>query len=85
MKASSSVALNLAEGSGKRTIPEQKRFYSIALGSIRECAAIIELEEVKDPSLKALLDELGAMVYTLSRKSYNCTGTVTDTDSVTSN
>ncbi|MBI1859802.1 MAG: four helix bundle protein, partial [Deltaproteobacteria bacterium] len=37
LRASSSVALNVAEGSGKWTGKDQKRFYSIAYGSLREC------------------------------------------------
>ena len=44
-RASATVALNTAEGSGKRTSAEQRRFYGIALGSLRECEAIIELEK----------------------------------------
>ena len=31
-RASSSVVLNLAEGFGKRSAKDQKRFYSISLG-----------------------------------------------------
>jgi len=68
-RASASVALNLAEGAGKRTAPEQKRFYGIALGSLRECEAIIELEEIGDAELKRKLDQLGAILYKLSNKS----------------
>ncbi|MGZ3653462.1 MAG: four helix bundle protein [Bdellovibrionota bacterium] len=55
-RASASVALNLAEGSGKRTAPEQKRFYGIALGSLRECEAILALEDVGDAKLKEQLN-----------------------------
>jgi four helix bundle protein len=50
-RASSSIVLNLAEGSAKRTLPDQRRFYNMALASIRECEAILELERVKDPIL----------------------------------
>lgn len=83
LRASSSVALNLAEGSGKRTAPEQKRFYAIALGSLRECAAVLELEGIDDPDLKKLMDELGAILYALSRKTYNCTDSGSETETVT--
>ena len=68
LRASSSIALNIAEGSGKRTPSDQSRFYSIALGSLREVAAIIELEEIKNPELDKLLDQLGAILYSFSRK-----------------
>jgi four helix bundle protein len=41
-RASLSISLNIAEGSGKNTGPDQRRFYSIARGSAMECAAIID-------------------------------------------
>ncbi|MES3037666.1 MAG: four helix bundle protein [Bdellovibrionota bacterium] len=67
-RASSSIALNLAEGSGKRTVEDQRRFYSIAYGSYRECQAILEIEDIKDEELERIGEQLGAMLYTLSRK-----------------
>ncbi|MBL6988835.1 MAG: four helix bundle protein [Bacteriovoracaceae bacterium] len=63
-RASSSVVLNLAEGSGKRTSKDQRRFYSISLGSLRECQAIMELIEV-DIELINLADHIGACLYKL--------------------
>ncbi|PWU17385.1 MAG: hypothetical protein C5B49_08975, partial [Bdellovibrio sp.] len=57
--ASSSVALTLAEGSGKRTPVDQRRFYAIAYGSFRECLAIIELEKLNDTTINKLQDQLG--------------------------
>jgi four helix bundle protein len=65
MRASSSVALNLAESSGNRTRKEQVRFYTVALGSLRECEAILNLEEVADPQLLDLCNQLGAILYRL--------------------
>ena len=68
LRASASVALNTAEGSGKRTPQDQRRFYGIALGSLRECSAILELEKIENQELNQLTDQLGAILYTLSRK-----------------
>ena len=68
LRASASIALNIAEGSGKRTVADQARFYSIALGSLRECQAILELERIVDPHLKDLVNQLGAMLFKLSRR-----------------
>ena len=70
-RASASVALNLAEGSGKNTAAEQRRFYNISLGSLRECEAILALERVQNPELQATLNQLGAILFTLSRKPTN--------------
>jgi four helix bundle protein len=41
-RASLSIPLNIAEGSGKTTGPDQRRFYAIARGCALECAAIID-------------------------------------------
>ncbi len=41
-RASISIPLNIAEGSGKSTGPDQRRFYSIARGSAMECAAVVD-------------------------------------------
>lgn len=80
LRASASVALNVAEGPGKKTAKEQRRFYAIALGSLRESQAIIELERIADPTLNRLLDELGAVLYTLCRENRSCTATETETE-----
>jgi four helix bundle protein len=69
-RASSSVVLNIAEGSGRRTPGDQKRFYSNALGSLRECQAALELAEITDPEILKLMDGLGAMLFTLSKPDF---------------
>ena len=42
-RASVSIVLNVAEGAGRRTLPDKARFYTIARGSATECAAILDL------------------------------------------
>jgi four helix bundle protein len=85
LRASSSVVLNLAEGSAKRTAPEQRRFYNIALASLRECEAILGLEKIEDSDLLKKMDQLGAILFTLGRCPENGTSTKTDRDTVDSN
>ena len=41
-RASLSIPLNITEGSGKSTGPDQRRFYAMGRGSAMECAAIID-------------------------------------------
>jgi four helix bundle protein len=79
LRASASVALNTAEGSGKRTPAEQRRFYGISLGSLRECQAILDLERIDDPKLHGMANQLGAMLFTLCRAPENRTQTATAT------
>ncbi|WP_207787811.1 four helix bundle protein [Candidatus Thiosymbion oneisti] len=40
LRASQSIPLNVAEGNGKFTAPDQGRYFGIACGSTLECAAI---------------------------------------------
>ena len=42
-RASLSIVLNIAEGAGRCTLPERRRHFIIALGSIYECAAILDV------------------------------------------
>ena len=41
-RASLSIPVNIAQGSGKTTGPDQRRFYATARGSAMECAAILD-------------------------------------------
>jgi four helix bundle protein len=65
-RASFSVALNLAEGSGRATLKDRLRFYSMALASLRECQSIIACENIE--SLQAQADHLGASLYKLNQQ-----------------
>lgn len=65
LRASSSVVLNLAEGSAKPTEADRRRFYAIALGSLRECQAILDLVAQAPVPLVGLSDQLGACLYRL--------------------
>ena len=67
----------MAEGSGKRTPADQRRFYAMAYGSFRECQAILELEKINIVKLNHLQNQLGAILYTLSRKTVDRTETTT--------
>ena len=66
-RAASSVCLNLAEGRGRISRADQRRFFQIAFGSVRECQAILDIS--LSPSLEAikLADVLAAHVYCLIR------------------
>ena len=41
--ASTSIALNIAEGNGKRSLPDRSRFLEISRGSALECAACLDV------------------------------------------
>lgn len=43
LRASASCALNLAEGYGRFSRKDKRHFYTMALGSARECAGVLEL------------------------------------------
>ena len=67
LRAASSTALNLAEGSGREYRKDRKRFYNIALGSHRECQAVLILSDGVSAELTQLADHLGACLYKLNR------------------
>ncbi|MCB0317722.1 MAG: four helix bundle protein [Bdellovibrionales bacterium] len=64
-RAASSVSLNLAEGSGRSSKKEQRRFYDIAFASLRECQAVLDLVLEPVEELKDLADKLAAHLYCL--------------------
>lgn len=62
-RASLSIVLNLAEGSGKRTAKDRKRFYHNSLGSLREVQALLDI--IDNNQLSNQYDQLGAMLWKL--------------------
>ena len=64
-RAHLSIVLNLAEGRGKMTTKDQKRFYYNALGSLRECQAVLEIEDYTDSKAGKLGDSLGGHLWKL--------------------
>ena len=46
-RASTSIALNIAEGNGKRSRPDRCRYFDVARGSVVECAACLDVLAVK--------------------------------------
>jgi four helix bundle protein len=62
-RAMLSVALNLAEGSAKPTMKDQRKFFYTALGSLREIQALIAVLGLVSIEKKA--DILGAHIYRL--------------------
>jgi four helix bundle protein len=60
-RASFPIPLNIAEGSGKSTGPDQRRFFAMARGNAMECAAITDACQalsLLDPSRAQEADEL---------------------------
>jgi four helix bundle protein len=65
-RASLSVVLNIAEATGKPTRRDQNKFYAIALGSLRETQALLDVLEHRN--LDHLTDQVGACLYVLSHR-----------------
>ena len=69
-RAALSIALNISEGTGKSSMPDRCRFFEIAMGSIRECQAIVEIEAAAfTTAQKDILDHLAASTYKLIKNS----------------
>ena len=62
-RASSSIGLNIAESSGKRTLKDKRRFLYNAYGSAKECQSILILANIHDPKLIDLIDHISAILY----------------------
>jgi four helix bundle protein len=70
-RASLSIPLNIAEGSGKTSGPDQRRYYSIARGSTMECGAIVDacaaLELIASAQCESADELLSPIVRMLSK------------------
>ena len=66
LRASLSIALNITEGSGRSSLKDKKRFYSIAMGSLRETQTLIRI--IQNQDLAEKYNHLGALVYGLTQK-----------------
>ncbi|MBF0209022.1 MAG: four helix bundle protein [Oligoflexia bacterium] len=65
LRATSSAALNLAEGSARRNFDDKRKFYNIAQGSIREAQSIIILASLDGCEAEIILDQTAACIYKL--------------------
>ena len=65
VRASSSIALNLAEGNAKFSSKDKNRYFQTAYGSLRECQTIFRLSENNDSELHQKADQLGACLFKL--------------------
>ncbi len=98
-RASQSIPLNIAEGNGKATEGDRRRFFEIARGSALECAAAQDIlntcgalsandnaqaKQTLD-RIVAMLTKLGQRGYTIQdeREGYRIKGFDTDSDSDT--
>ena len=61
-RAAFSIPLNIAEGVGRKSKPDRRRFYVMAIGSAFECVAI--LDQFK--TLNLISDELYKDIYALA-------------------
>jgi len=78
LRASQSIPLNIAEGNGKATEADRRRFFEIARGSTLECAAIEDVLLVagattKDENFRAkeMLNRIAAMLTGLGGRGYS--------------
>lgn len=66
-RASSSIVLNIAESTGRKTFDDKAHFFTIALGSARECQSILDLIDASK-ELATLADRIAACLWRLTNK-----------------
>ena len=78
IRASQAIPLNIAEGNGKATDGDRRRYFEIARGSALECGAIQDVLEVcgalrpqENASQKLILDRIVAMLTRLGQRGYS--------------
>lgn len=78
-RASTSILLNIADGTGKLSKQDRKNFYVIARGSVCECASILEILNDEDiitfqnlSIVKSDLEEVSRVLSGLIKKLTNC-------------
>lgn len=71
-RASISVVINIAEGSGKFSKADKKNFYTISRGSVYECVSLLELlldencvDQVKYTDFKNKYETISKMLFRL--------------------
>ena len=77
LRASQAIPLNIAEGNGKATDGDRRRYFEIARGSALECGAIQDvlqvcgaLTEEENVRRKTTLDRIVAMLTKLGQRGY---------------
>ncbi len=78
LRASQAIPLNIAEGNGKATDGDRRRYFEIARGSALECGAaqdVLEicgaLSPIENSEGKKLLDRIVAMLTRLGQRGYS--------------
>jgi four helix bundle protein len=77
LRASQAIPLNIAEGNGKATDGDRRRYFEIARGSALECAAVQDVLEIcgaltesENADAKKTLDRIVAMLTKLGQRGY---------------
>ncbi len=72
-RSSLSIALNIAEGSGRKTNPDKRNFFVIARGSVFECVAIFDILKDEGSISKETYKEFYSRSEELSKMLYAMT------------
>jgi four helix bundle protein len=70
-----SISTNIAEGNGRFSKPDRKRFFGMSRGSVQECVPLLELSKRRNliapdvhQALKVRLEEISRMLSGLIRR-----------------
>lgn len=85
LRAAQAIPLNLAEGNGKATAADRRRYFEIARGSALECAAVQDVLEVcgalssdLNTDMKQVLDRIVAMLTGMGKRGYSVNEELSD-------